>query len=162
VTAVAASDTWFAAGSADRTIEMFDEHGTPQRPPQSMPLSQLSPVHAVAISPAGWIASASGDGTVVVADRHGNVKATFEQATKKPGDAFSPDYSERAVTSVAWFGDYRLATAGNNGAVKIWNLDPQDPKVLTHAFHHDAPVRSLAWSPDGSLVLSTAADGSAM
>lgn len=158
VTAVAAGDTWFAAGGADRTVQMFNEHGAPQ----GQPLSQLSPVHAVAISPAGWIASASGDGTVVVADRQGAVKATFEHAPKKPGDAFSPDDPERAVTSVAWFGDDRLATAGNDGFVKVWGRDQRDPKVPMRAFHHGAPVRSLAWSPDGSLVLSTAADGTAM
>jgi WD40 repeat protein len=110
----------------------------------------------------GWIASASGDGTVVVADREGAVTATFEHATKKPGDAFSPDDPERAVTSVAWFGDDRFATAGNNGFVKVWNRDQLDPKAPKRTFHHGAPVRSLAWSPDGALVLSTAADGTAM
>ena len=63
---------------------------------------------------------------------------------------------------MAWFGDDRFATAGNDGFVKVWGRDQRDPKVPMRAFQHGAPVRSLAWSPDGSLVLSTAADGTAI
>lgn len=160
VTAVAATETWFAAGSIDDTVAMFRRDGGEQ----GAPILQLSAIKAIEISHSGWIASASGDGTVVVTDSLGAVKATLEHAPKKRGDPFSPDDPQSAVTAVAWLGDHMLASAGNNGLVKIWQLDPPiapkpEPKWV---LHHDAPVRSLAGSPDGSLVLSTAADGTAM
>jgi WD40 repeat protein len=51
-----------------------------------------------------------------------------------------------------------LATAGQDGTVRLWNPDTGDPvgRPLTG---HTAPVESVAFSPDGNLLATAGQDG---
>ncbi len=60
------------------------------------------------------------------------------------------------VTAVAWSpGGSRIASAGNDGTVKIWS--PSQINTLT-CQGHTGPVNSLTWSPDGSHFASASND----
>jgi WD40 repeat protein len=62
------------------------------------------------------------------------------------------------LTGVAWSPDgIRLATAGQDGAVKVWLTATGEATVSINA--HDGEVESVAWSPDGVRLATTGADG---
>lgn len=51
----------------------------------------------------------------------------------------------------------RLATAGDDQAIRIWSLDSDHARRVLHG--HEGRVNSVAWSPDGRFLLSGGADG---
>ena len=53
-----------------------------------------------------------------------------------------------------------LATGSEDGTARLWNLhpDPHAAKVVA-TLGHESPVRSVAFSPDGSTLFSGSADG---
>jgi WD40 repeat protein len=140
---------WFAAAGSDQVVEISDLRGTKRQI-----YKHLSHIRALSLSSNGLIATASADGTSVVLDALGGVKHRIVHSTEKAGDDASRDRLEDEVTAVAWSRDGKLATTGNNGRVRIWN-----GRELERDLDHGAPVHSLAWSPDGELLLSTGANG---
>jgi len=53
----------------------------------------------------------------------------------------------------------RAATAGADHAVRVW--DAETGEVLATLRGHGKEVKSLAWSPDGRVLVSTSLDGTA-
>ena len=62
-----------------------------------------------------------------------------------------------AVRCVDWHPDGRLASAGDQGLVTIW--DPETGSVLEEFTGHVGPVYEIEWSADGRLLASAGADG---
>jgi WD40 repeat protein len=69
-----------------------------------------------------------------------------------------PRAHQGRVNSLAFApNDRLLASAGEDGQVKLWDLHSRRaPRVLGG---HAGPVHSVAFSPDGRRVLSAGADG---
>jgi WD40 repeat protein len=62
------------------------------------------------------------------------------------------------VTDLAFRPDgSRLATATEDGAVRVWDPDSGEELVVLRG--HDAVVGSVAFNPDGTRLASVAADG---
>jgi WD40 repeat protein len=58
----------------------------------------------------------------------------------------------------------RVASGGSDGAVKIWNIDPQTPtpdrgQVIHNLVGHTSGVQSLRFHPDGTRLASGCAGG---
>ena len=68
-----------------------------------------------------------------------------------------PSESGQSVTAVAWSADGRMFAAGRQNG-KIMLHDARDGTALLPLSGHDIDVCSLAWSPDGSQLVSIADD----
>ncbi len=65
--------------------------------------------------------------------------------------------ARRRVWATAWSPDgTRLATAGGDGAARIW--DPTTGSLLTELTGHTGGVWALIWSPEGDRLVTAAAD----
>ncbi len=51
----------------------------------------------------------------------------------------------------------KLATGGNNGAVKLWNAETGE--LLATYLGHKTAIHSVAFNPDGTLLASGSRDG---
>ncbi|KAJ2824088.1 hypothetical protein IWW50_003499, partial [Coemansia erecta] len=118
-------------------------------------------------APATLVAAAGFDGAVSVLDLRRRGKAVAWRSAQ-PAAAFgawlgADGYSGAAacINDVAWspFVPYWLATAGEDGAVRVWDLryaaaDGACVATLSHPTNHGA-IRSLAWSATHADLLST-------
>lgn len=129
--------TSLISGGADGTVRLWDIFTGEERR-QFLPVLQR--VNVIRFSSDGrYIAGGTNDGITRVWDVE-----TGERAASLSGDlvwdiAFSPD-------------DTLLAIASNNQSVYLWDWKSENrPVQLTG---HSAPVRSIAFRPDGRVVIS--------
>jgi tRNA A-37 threonylcarbamoyl transferase component Bud32 len=138
--ALSPSGKWLAAGTEDRTIEIWDIGAQQKR---ATLRGHLAGVTAICFSPdEKWLASGSGDKTVKLWDVHSSAeRRVFNQGG--------------LVTSVAFSADGRwLASGSSNRKIKLWELrDSGAPR----GFRAKQQPRALAFSPDGRL-LAVASD----
>jgi cytochrome c len=106
------------------------------------------PVRALAVSPDGKrLVSASFDTTAIAWSL---ASGTAEKVLR---------FHEGAVNAVAFLKDGRMATAGEDARIAIWQ--PGANKPMTILSGHGAPIVALAVSPDGATLASAAWDNTA-
>lgn len=105
------------------------------------------PVRAVAISPDGAVAISGSFDTSAI--RWSLTRNSAEQVLR---------FHDGAVNAVAVLKDGRVVTAGEEGRIAIWRSGEQAPATVLEG--HQAPVVSLAVSPDGSTLASASWDHS--
>jgi WD40 repeat protein/uncharacterized caspase-like protein len=99
-------------------------------------------VYAVGYSPDGSkIVSASGDGRVKLWKRNGVLLKTF---IAHSGEIYSVAFDKHG----------KFATAGSDGAVKIWH----DGQLIKTINAHSAEINHISFSPDNKLIASASKD----
>jgi WD40 repeat protein/serine/threonine protein kinase len=147
-----------ASAGLDQTIRRWNvvprEDGTLTAEPLPPLEGHTKPVTCVAYSPDGkHLASADRaslekDSQVRIWDaEHGQ-------------EVFSQEARQGSIWTVAFSPDgKRLVAAGDDGAVKTWDLAARKP-VLQAAGRHGAAVRSVVYSADGQYLATASDDGS--
>lgn len=114
-----------------------------------------SSIRSVVFSSDGQLlASASDDGTVKLWKKQGyNAKKWKLLKTLKHSVGIVDDSeNELSVGSVAFSPDDKIiASAGEDGKIKMWNLDGKLLNVFSNGM---IPVRSVSFSPDGKLLVA--------
>ena len=106
------------------------------------------PVRALALSR---------DGTELVS---GSFDSTAIRWSLETGTAATVlRFHEGALNAVAFLGDGRIATSGEDGRIAIWQKGQDTPADVL--IGHGAPVVQLAVSPDGKTLASASWDGTA-
>lgn len=108
------------------------------------------------------LAAGGSDGTIRIWDTAGGAKwpAGGSDGTNRVWDTISGELiytleqGSAAISDLAWSPDGRLASGSVDGSVQVW-----DNRRLVRSYAHDAPVTSLAWSPQGKGLLSADQQG---
>ncbi|MFC5834195.1 hypothetical protein [Nonomuraea insulae] len=136
--AIAPDSSWLALA--------WDEHvrlWCPDGEQEGTWLETETCVEALAVSPDGrYVAAATRDGVELLDLPAGEV-AMFGQDERLTGLAFSPDST-------------LLATTGDNGCLRIWDLAGRTCESATVV---DGELHACAWHPDGSAVYAAGAAG---
>ena len=147
---------WLASGAADRTARGWDV-GTGK---QLWAWAGKSAVCGVAVRPGGkQVAAGTADGSLVVLD----------VAAGSPKEVATQHAHVRGVAAVAYSPDgAKLATAGGDGALRIWTIGEAGGPAPLARFEGQAkpgvpsgysPLSAVAFSADGRFVASAGADG---
>ncbi len=149
--AIAADGRFLAAGSDDDTVSLIDlASGSASAPAWSARIP--SEVRSVALG-SGWLAAGAFDGSIQV--WKSPPSQLIEQRGEVAAEPRALEGHRESVNSLAFDGKGgRLASAGSDGRIGLWQLDgTSDPVAWL-----DAPgaVRTVAWSSGGVLAAATA------
>jgi hypothetical protein len=160
---------WLATGSADQTAILWEVDDPTATPHHVATLTDhRDSVLSVAFSPDGrWLATGSADQTAIVWDRALNQTLNHAVLTGHQGPvrsvAFSYDSELLATGSddksvILWF----VTTYISLREFEVGNQRPNPPERQSNLTGHQAPVRSVAFSPDRQLLATASDDKDAM
>ncbi len=134
---------WIATGETDGTVRLWDAAGGG---PGRILLSHADAVPALAVRPDGaLLAAGSSDGTVWIGDPATGAGHTL------------PTGSGKAIRALAYSPDGQLLAAGDgDGTVQLWDATGGLRRVL-HSV--GGAITGLAWTADGTRLVSAGADG---
>jgi len=148
---------YIASASEDKTIILWNSYGKK--------VAQLSGHQADVISLAfnpdsQTLASASYDGTIRIWDLTTKTQTDvrYQGAAPNPPQSVSPV----RIFSIRFSpGGRTLASAGADGTVKLWTIDPGHSQSLrlAHTLKHNGPVYAVSFSPSGDRLVTASADG---
>ncbi len=145
--------TLIASGSADGTVRLWTTAAVTD-PPLLLAVHQAA-VWSVAFSPDGrTVASGGLDDQVILSNSGAPLlrKQVFSAGSEAIlGLSYSPD-GHRLATA-----EGQLAGGAADGLVRLWDTTTGD--LLTTIHGHSRAATGVAFSPDGALVASVAADG---
>jgi WD40 repeat protein/uncharacterized caspase-like protein len=141
-TAFSPDKKWFAAGSKDNTVRLWEV--ATGRQLQSME-AQIGWITTLAFSP--------DSGTLVAGGLSGAIKL-YDVATGKELRALN-GHTE-TVNSIAFNIVGQLASASNDKTIKLWDIETG--KVIRTYAGHAGEVQTIAFSPDARLLASGSAD----
>lgn len=137
-----------AAASHNGSVLFWDVR-TPKKPYKRRDGNQ-GPVNAVAFSPDGTkLAAAGEDGRIVLWDARPPHRRL---ATLNTG-------SQSELTSVAFGNALTLAAGGRDGRVTLWDARGRFEDPLHSVNSHQSIIRSVAFGPNGKMLVSAGSDG---
>jgi WD40 repeat protein len=145
-----------ATGGGDNFIRLWS---VPQELPQMLAGAAASPTAIAASADRQWLAAAGADGTVQLFNLPQRKLVRQWKAHEgliRSMDLFVPPAPEAENEQPASL----LATAGEDGQVRLWRLDAAAPP-LAQWTPGLAPLRTLAFSPNGQQLATGAENGAA-
>ncbi len=134
---------WVLTASDDKTARIWDAR---TGDPVGYPMRHAAKVNSASFSPDGkWVVTASADNTARI--WMAQTGYAFDEAGRYPNAAQYPF----ALSTGGW----RLVTGWSDHTARVWNL--QTGKLVARTPPFANSVLSVAFSPDGTRVLSTSA-----
>ena len=163
----APSDRLLFSGSEDGSISVWpvppDAGPTAEEASSVSALRELqkhdSGVLALAISSSGeWLVSGDSRGAVFAWDL---ASESMSRSFPMSGHRRAVSEIEFAVVSDSTSSELnvsKLATAGTDGNVVVWQLSDNGPQQLVEFQDHDGPINDLAWNVDGTTLVTAGDD----
>jgi WD40 repeat protein len=89
---------------------------------------------------------------------HGPVFVWDLTAMPRPKQKFTISASTASIPGIAFGPDDNLAVACGDGQLRIWNVGGTELKEVATVNAHEKPLGSIAWSPDGKMLVTGSHD----
>jgi WD40 repeat protein len=162
---------WTVAFSPDgQKLASLDLNGTvrlwdPENPNEPTTVADAAGARTIAFGPVGQILAFSRCGEQ---DASGSMCPDAEVRVLDLDQPGAPLHSLRGHTGIIWSLAFApdgamLATGGDDGTLRLWNLDEPEPEAVVHrtdqAGADEGRITSVAFQPDGQAVAAGSGDG---